>query len=548
MKCSGSTDVTERPASPTALPAWDALTRCAQRLSGQRVDALYRADPERFAHLAVSSPGLLADFSKQLIDAPTLAALLQLAEEARLPEGIAALFDGAPLNFTERRPALHMALRGGAAIPPQDADALHESTARMREFARRLRDGRLRGALGQPFRRVVNLGIGGSDLGPRMVAEALSGHDAGAPEVRFAANIDPRELDEALLGADPRSTLFIVSSKSFSTLETLANAHAARAWLRAGLGADADIGAHFAAVSNRPEQAAAFGIAPERVFAVPAWIGGRFSLWSAVGLPLLLAIGESAFDALLAGAAAMDAHFRSAPPAGNLPVMLALVGLWNTDFLGIESLAALPYAHGLRSLPAWLQQLEMESNGKRCLRDGSEARTHTAPLVFGQAGTVGQHAFHQLLYQGTRRVACDFIVPVLGHDARSRALYQNALAQSAALMAGRDLPAARALLLREGHDAAEADRLAPHLVCPGNQPSTTLLLPDLAPATLGRLLALYEHKTFVQGWIWGIDSFDQFGVELGKEMARGIADAQGADTHPATAALLTHIERMRGGA
>lgn len=544
LKCSLSTAVTDRAPSPTGLPAWAALQAHARRLADSSVAGMFAADVQRSNAFTLEHAGLVADFSRQRLDAAALSDLLALAEQSGLTEGIAALFEGRHLNATEDRAALHMALRGSAAIPHADASALAESGQRMRDFARQLRDGGLTGASGKRIRQVINLGIGGSDLGPRLACEAVARNDAPL-RVSFVANIDPRELDEALVSADPAETLFIVSSKSFSTLETLANARAARAWLRAGLGADADTGLHFAAVSNHPELAAAFGIAPDRVFAVPAWVGGRFSVWSAVGLPVLIALGDDEFDALLAGAGSIDRHLRSAPLAANLPVMLALVGIWNSNFLAIGDLAVLPYAHGLRNFPLWLQQLEMESNGKRCLRDGSPVQTQTAPVVFGQAGTVGQHAFHQLLYQGTRTVAIDFIVPVMAQDERSRALYQNALAQSEALMLGRSEEAARAQLRAAGYDAADIERLAPHLVCPGNQPSTTLLLAGLTPFTLGQLLALYEHKTFVQGWIWGINSFDQYGVELGKEMARRIADPRGEAPHASTLALLAAIERMR---
>lgn len=537
--------MTERHASPSGLPAWAALQAHARRLANTRITALFEADAQRPQSFSLQHDGLFADFSKQHIDTAVRDSLLELAAQASLPRGIAALFDGEHVNFTEDRAALHMALRGGADTPAADLPDLQISDQRLRAFARAIREGHARGSSGERIRHVINLGIGGSDLGPRMACEALAAPGNSTLRVSFVANVDPQELDAALSGADPATTLFIVSSKSFSTLETLANARAARAWLRAGLGADADTAPHFAAVSNRADLAAEFGIAADRVFSVPAWVGGRFSVWSAVGVPVLIAIGEAGFDALLAGARSIDEHFRTAPLAQNLPVMLGLTGIWNCNFLGIGDFAALPYAHGLRNFPAWLQQLDMESNGKQCRCDGTTADTHTAPVVFGHAGTVGQHAFHQLLYQGTRQVAADFIVPVMGHDERTRALYENALAQSEALMTGRDAQTARQNLLTAGLAPDEADRLAPHLACPGNQPSTTLLLPGLTPRTLGQLLALYEHKIFVQGWIWGINSFDQYGVELGKEMARRLSEPDGGPAHPSTAALLAAIASMR---
>ena len=546
MKSSASTDATEHVGGPTRLPAWSALAECAARLAETRTDTLFRADPQRFERHLLRHEDILVDLSKQRIDATARDALLSLAREARVADAIEALFAGEMLNFTEGRAALHMALRGSCAIPPADAATLADSDRRMHAFARALRDGQVRGALGDPIRRVINLGIGGSDLGPRMLCQALRpAADTHAPAVDFVANIDPRELDDALAHADPRSTLFIVSSKSFTTLETLANARAARAWLHAALGEGTTLAPHFVAVSGDTQAAAQFGIARERIFTVPDWVGGRFSSWSAIGLPVLVAIGEHAFDALFAGARSMDTHFREAAPADNLPLAMALAGIWNDAFLGCESLAVLPYAHGLRALPAWLQQLEMESNGKRCRRDGQPVEANTAPIVFGHEGTVGQHAFHQLLYQGTRRVAADFIVPVGGRDERQRNLVENALAQSAALMQGLSDEGARALLREAGHSPQEVERLAPHLVCPGNLPSTTVLLPALTPRALGQLMALYEHKVFVQGWIWSIDSFDQYGVELGKRMARRIAEPGHRPSHPATAALLQAVEAMR---
>ncbi len=533
--------------APHQLPVWQTLAAHAERLANTPLRHHFATDPNRFTALSRQCDDLLADFSKQRLDAAALADLLQLAEQSGLHAGISALFAARPVNFTEARPALHMAARGGC-LPPAGTEI---DPRPIRRFAAALRAGEIRGSTGVPIRTVINLGIGGSDLGPRMAAEALCtprtrGTVSVPITVHFVANIDPRELDETLASAEPASTLFIVSSKSFSTAETLANAEAARAWL-----ADAGIretSAHFAAVSNATEAAAAFGIAAERVFPLPEWIGGRYSVWSTIGLPLLIAVGEAAFDAFLAGARAMDQHFLDAPLADNLPVLMGLVGLWNADFLALDTLAVLPYAHGLRHFTAWLQQLEMESNGKRTLRDGTTTVAPTSPVIWGGVGTVGQHAFHQLLYQGTHTVPIDFIVPVGADEPRQRALVDNALAQAAALMAGRDLDTARAALRRKGLAPAEVERLAPHLVCPGNQPSTTLLMPRLDAFNLGRLLALYEHKVFVQGWIWGINSFDQYGVELGKEMARALAAGAAGDQDASTASLMAAAEAMRHAA
>ena len=529
--------------APHQDAAWEAVQTHAERLRTKPIAGLFADQPQRFDVMRLEVNGLVGDFSRQAIDQAAFDALHALAAARGLPRAIAALYAGETLNFTENRAALHMALRGGCALPAADAPTVRANEQRARAFAAGVREGTHRGSSGEVIRHVINLGIGGSDLGPRLAYHALRPDDAAAnalPSLDFVANIDPHELDAALARVRPEHTLFIVSSKSFSTLETLANATAARDWLRAQLGANADLGAHFAAVSNAVDAAVAFGIRPEYVFALPDWVGGRFSLWSTIGLPLLIGLGETVFDQLRAGAGAMDAHFRDAPLAANLPLRMALTGIWNTNFLGIEVLAVLPYSHALTHFPGWLQQLDMESNGKRTLRDGTISAMHTAPVVFGSPGSVAQHSFHQLFYQGTRRVALDFVViaPNPDTDPRRRALFENALAQAAALMHGRDLDAAKTALTDKGLAHDEVTRLAPHLVCPGNQPSTTLLLPRLDAFQLGQLLALYEHKVFAQGWIWGINSFDQYGVELGKEMARTLSDANATNHDPATAGLL----------
>ncbi|MDR2925708.1 MAG: glucose-6-phosphate isomerase [Azoarcus sp.] len=540
---------------PQRLPAWTALVGHAQQLANHPLSALFADDPNRADRftLILENPtemdqsALVADFSKQLFDDETFASLIRLAHEARLDEGIQRLFDGEQVNFTEKRAASHMSMRGGCPPPPGKGADTHD----MRTFAFDLREGMLVGSTGKTIRHLVNLGIGGSDLGPRLAVEALAdprGNIVGGIElakVAFVANVDPRELDTVLAHADPAATLFVVSSKSFSTPETLANAEAARQWLRSRLGEGIDISAHFAAVSNAYDAAIAFGIRPDRVFPLPDWVGGRYSVWSAIGLPLLVAIGGM-FDDFLVGARIMDDHFRLTPIEHNLPVWLGLTDLWNASFLGIQSTAALPYAHGLRSFPNWLQQLEMESNGKHTLRNGHRTEAATAPIVWGSAGTIGQHAFHQLLYQGTRKVALDFIIPV-GEDSdpRQRILVDNAIAQAAALMGGRDLDAARATLARRNLPDAEIERLAPHLVSDGNQPSTTIMIPRLDAFHLGALLALYEHKVFVQGWIWGINPFDQYGVEHGKEIARALASGKTDKQDASTAQLARLAEEFR---
>ncbi len=508
-------------ASPARLPAWQKIIDCVTRMRGTSISTLFDAEEQRFDTLSLRVNGLLADFSRQLVDQHLLSMLFDLARQTHLELAIKAVFAGDHLNFTENRAVLHMAMRDFSLVPQSERTTISENDTRLRRFAEAVRQGRQLGATGKPFDRVINLGIGGSDLGPRLVHHALGSHVDGV-DVRFVANVDPAELASALDGANPETTLFIISSKSFATPETLSNALAAREWVGSFLGEGVSVSAHFAAVSNAVDSATEFGIRADQLFALPEWVGGRYSLWSAIGLPLLISLGDSTVDALHAGARAMDQHFATSPIAHNLPVRMALLGLWNTSFLDIESLALLPYAHGLQHLPAWLQQLEMESNGKHCLHDGSTSQCQTSPIVWGGTGTNGQHAFHQLLYQGTRRVALDFITIAPGDDAREQALFESALAQAAALAKGRDLATARATLNANGSDHDQVDKLAPHLVCRGNQPSTTLMLPKLDAFQLGQLLALYEHKIFVQGWIWGINSFDQYGVELGKEMARAL--------------------------
>ena len=537
----------------TQSPAWRALASHHEVLARSHLTQLFAADPQRFERFSLRLGDLLFDFSKQRITAETLELLVRLADARELRAGITRMASGEQINFTEKRAALHIALR---ADRPYHVDG-KEVTAEVRATRERvgrlcddIRNGRLLGARGKPIRHVVNLGIGGSDLGPRMATRALADHAGSAVKVDFVANVDPRELNDVLRGAIPDETLFILSSKSFSTIETLSNAEAAKAWLIDALGSPEAVQAHFVAVSNNVAAAQKFGMAAQRCFALPEWVGGRYSMWSAIGMPLACAIGTERFDELLAGAREMDDHFLNAPLRENMPVIMALLGIWNIDFVGAGSLAVLPYAHALADLPAYLQQLEMESNGKRVHGDGSAVDCATAPILWGGAGTVGQHAYHQLLYQGTRVVPADFIVIVGEDHSQQRTLVANALAQSAALMTGKTEAAARAELAARGVAEAEAQWLAPHIACPGNQPSSTLLMPRLTPRTLGQLIALYEHKVFAQGWIWGINSFDQYGVELGKQMARAVAagDGQG-DLDGSTAGLMKAISdiRARGG-
>ena len=501
-------------------PQWQILAAHRDALAGSHLNDLFAADPQRFDRLSLHCGDLLCDFSKQRLTTETLALLVRLAEARDLAGFQRRMAAGEAINVTENRAALHIALRAEWPYRVAGRDVLPEvraTRARMRQLTEAIRSGSWRGSGGAPIEAVVNLGIGGSDLGPRMAVQALGEYAEPRLAVRFVANIDPAEFADTVRGLDPARTLFIVSSKTFTTQETLANARAARAWL-----GSADPARHFIAVSNNVVAAQAFGIPAENSHAMADWVGGRFSMWSAIGLPLACAIGMDAFEDLLAGARAMDEHFLAAPFAENLPVVMALAGLWNIDFLGAGSLAVIPYAHRLGLLPAYLQQLEMESNGKRVTLDNEAVGCATAPILWGMAGSVGQHAFHQLFYQGTRLTPIDFIVPVGETGPEQEALVANALAQSAAVMKGKALDEAIAQLLAAGKTEAEAARLAPHLVCPGNQPSTTLLMPQLTPRALGSLIALYEHKVAVQGCLWGVNSFDQWGVEHGKQMAREI--------------------------
>ena len=536
----------------TQTKAWRALAQHRDTIAARPMRDLFAADPQRFDRLSARLDDFLVDFSKQHVVPETIALLAQLAQERDLASGIARMAGGELINFTERRAVLHIALRAQrdyavAGVPV--SDGVRATRAKVANLAEAIRRGEVTGASGKPVRRVINLGIGGSDLGPRMATRALARYAGDALRVAYVANIDPTELADALRGADPHETLFVLSSKTFTTQETLANARAARVWLTAAVGAE-QAGRHFFAVSNNLAAAREFGIDPARCFELPEWVGGRYSMWSAIGLPLACAIGAERFHELLDGAREMDDHFLSAPFERNLPVILALLGIWNTNFLGADSAAVLPYSHALAELPAYLQQLDMESNGKRITRDGAAVDYPTAPILWGGPGTVGQHAYHQLLYQGTRRVAIDFVVPVGDAGPEQEALVANALAQSAALMLGKTEDEARHDLLARGVTADEAARLAPHVVCPGNQPSSTLLFPQLTPRQLGRLIALYEHKVFAQGWIWGVNSFDQYGVELGKQMARAIASGatREEDLDGSTASLMREIRAMRGGA
>ncbi len=527
-------------------PAWVALTRHRDAALNRHLRDCFADNPQRFSSLSFVLEGLLVDFSKQRIDAQTLDLLLALARDADLASWRDRLFAGEKINVSENRAVLHPALRHLklSPFPSADEDVMPEVRAvraHMRQFSDRVRAGLWRGFSGEAIRDVVNIGIGGSDLGPKVVVRALSAYQHPGLNMHFVSNIDSAHLAKLIERLDPRSTLFVVASKTFTTQETMINAHTARAWLCAAAGDQAAraLPLHFVAVTSEVEKAAAFGLPVENVFRIWDWVGGRYSLWSAVGLSVALAIGMNGFERLLAGAQAMDAHFREAPFDKNLPVLMALIGIWNTNFLGAGTSAVLPYHESLRFLPSFLQQLEMESNGKTVGRDGQPLSCQANPIVWGEIGSNGQHAFFQLLHQGGWLVPCDFIAsaqsdhPLPGHQAP---LMANFLAQSAALAFGKTEEEARAELEAAGVPAEQMAALLPHKVFAGNQPSTTIIMPRIDAYHLGLLLALYEHKVFVQGVIWGINSFDQWGVELGKQLAgrllpalRGESDTEGLD-------------------
>ncbi|WP_420023819.1 glucose-6-phosphate isomerase [Cereibacter azotoformans] len=500
---------------------WQALKAHQQAVEHRPILDLF-ADPRRAESFSTRLDDMLFDWSKTNIDHTARDLLIDLAGAAGVSQKRDAMFAGRKINETEGRAVLHTALRNmdrPVLVDGQDVTAgLRETHARMQAFAHDLREGRFTGQGGR-ITDVVNIGIGGSDLGPAMACLALAPY-ADGPRCHFVSNVDGAHIHDTLKDLDPATTLVIVASKTFTTIETMTNAETARRWME---GRVANPAAQFAAVSTAADRTAAFGIDASRVFGFEDWVGGRYSMWGPIGLSLMIAIGPEDFDAFLSGGAAMDRHFREAPFAENLPVLLALVGIWHNQICGHATRAVLPYDQRLARLPAYLQQLEMESNGKRVAMDGHELALHSGPIVWGEPGTNGQHAFYQLIHQGTRVVPCEFLVARDGHEPdlahQHLLLVSNCLAQSEALLRGRSLDEARAILAKKGLTGTELERQARHRVFPGNRPSTTLAYPKLTPAMLGRIIALYEHRVFVEGVILGINSYDQWGVELGKELA-----------------------------
>jgi glucose-6-phosphate isomerase len=536
----------------TRRPAWKALAAHHARVRDVHLRTLFADDPGRGARFTAEAAGLYLDYSKHRVTDETVRLLLALAEEVGLRGRIAAMFRGERINVTERRAVLHVALRApkGRSIVVDGEDVVprvHGVLDRMSDFAARVRDGTWRGHGGKPIRNVVNVGIGGSDLGPVMAYEALRHYSDRRLTLRFVSNVDGTDFAEATRDLDPAETLFIVSSKTFTTLETMTNARTARAWSLAALGDERAVARHFVAVSTNAREVAEFGIDPANMFGFWDWVGGRYSMDSAIGLSTMLAIGPEHFRAMLAGFHAMDEHFRTAPFERNLPVLMGLLAVWYNDIFGAQTVAVLPYEQYLRRFPAYLQQLAMESNGKRVTLDGTPVDYQTGPIFWGEPGTNGQHSFFQLIHQGTKLAPCDFIAfcqPLNPLGRHHDLLVANVFAQTEALAFGRTADEVRA--------DGVPDWLVPHRTFEGNRPTTTILADRLTPETLGTLVALYEHSVFTQGALWQIDSFDQWGVELGKVLARRIVpelesvDAPGLAHDPSTNALIRRYRLRRG--
>jgi glucose-6-phosphate isomerase len=535
----------------SSLAAWRALDAHARDIGGAHLRDLSAADPARWQNFHAEHDGWLLDFSRQRITQKTLALLFELARATELPSRIAAMFRGDPINTTEQRAVLHTALRsefaGGAAIQAEVKD----SRQKLSSFAAAVRRGDERGATGRRFKHVVNVGIGGSDLGPLLVCNALRAEWSGDLTPHFVSNVDRTQLEDLIRAIDPAETLVIICSKTFTTQETQSNANAARAWIVGALG-DKSPAQHFVAVSTNAQAMDAFGIAPGHRFTMWDWVGGRYSVWSAVGLIAELVIGSDKFQEFLSGASGIDKHFTEASFENNLPVLMGVIGAWNRSFLKLPTLAVLPYDERLARLPAYLQQLEMESNGKSVTLAGERVDFATAPVVWGEPASNAQHSFFQMLHQGTPTAALDFIAPLRGSwggtEGQNLAL-QNCFAQSQAFAFGHTLEEVDADMRKAGADAAEISRLRAHRVHEGNRPNSLLLYPQTTARSLGALLALYEHSVFVQGTLWGINSFDQFGVELGKKLAAGISmkgdkapTGQGAE---GLAALIRYVASHR---
>jgi glucose-6-phosphate isomerase len=520
----------------TESAAWKALQRHYETIAPRHLRQLFADDPERFTKFSVQGCGILLDYSKNRVTSDTMRLLFDLARQVDLKGWIETMFGGGKINATENRAVLHIALRNRSNRPilVDRRDVMPEVNAVLRKmtaFSDKVRQGDWKGFTGKPITDVVNIGIGGSDLGPVMVTEALKPFSQRELRMHFVSNVDGTHIAEVLRVLNPETSLFIIASKTFTTQETLANAHTARRWFLETAKDEAAIAKHFVAVSTHATEVAKFGIDTANMFEFWDWVGGRYSLWSAIGLSIMLSIGPKHFEALLAGAHAMDEHFCAADLENNLPVILALLGIWYNNFFGAQSHAILPYDQYLHRFPAYFQQGDMESNGKSVRRDGLAVDYSTGPVIWGEPGTNGQHAFYQLIHQGSKLVPCDFLAPLESHNPigeHHRILLSNFFAQTEALMRGKTEAEVRGELERSGLSGPALDALAPHKVFAGNRPTNSILFPKLTPGILGSLIAMYEHKIFVQGVIWNINSFDQWGVELGKQLARTILPELGA--------------------
>ncbi len=560
---------------PVDLPAWHALQKHQRAMADVHMRDLFARDPQRFERFSLRLGDILLDYSKNRITGETMALLVDLARQANVAEKIEAMFNGEKYNNTEKRAVLHVALRNRSNRPifVDGVDVMPEVNrvlAHMRSFSEEVRSGAWKGYTGKPITDVVNIGIGGSDLGPKMVCEALKPYGKPDLSVHFVSNVDSTDIVETLKLLNPETVLFLVASKTFNTQETMTNAQTAREWflaavrdeaaapalapaLRSGASADASVARHFAAMSTNTAAVVKFGIDPKNMFEFWDWVGGRYSLWSAIGLSIALYLGMDNFEALLAGAHAVDEHFWTTPFEKNLPVVMGLLGIWYNNFFGAQSHAILPYDQYLVHFPSYFQQGDMESNGKGVTRGGEPVQGYTTgPVIWGQPGTNGQHAFYQLIHQGTRLIPCDFLAAAQSHNPRGDhhpILLSNYLAQTEALMKGKTPEEARAELAAQGLSGDELEALVPHKTFPGNRPTNSILYPKLTPGVLGSLIALYEHKIFTQGAIWDVNSFDQWGVELGKQLAKVILPelksvAQASSHDSSTNGLINAIKQF----
>ncbi|TDQ19700.1 glucose-6-phosphate isomerase [Algoriphagus boseongensis] len=543
--------------NPSQTQAWQRLGTLAEKYNHLEIKDLFK-ERERFERYSLELEDILVDFSKNRVNDEILHALRDLAEETKLHSAIEAMFTGKHINGTENRAVLHTALRNPSkqSVYLDGEDVMPEVTAvlaKMKSFADQINEGKWLGYTGKPIKSLINIGIGGSDLGPVMVTEALKPYQNPNLDVFFVSNVDGTHIAETLKKVDPETTLFFIASKTFTTQETMTNAHTARNWFLENAKDEKAVAKHFVALSTNAKAVEAFGIDTQNMFEFWDWVGGRYSLWSAIGLSIACAIGFSNFEKLLAGAHSMDEHFRHSQFNRNIPVLLALIGIWNTNFLGATTEAILPYDQYLHRFAAYFQQGNMESNGKYVTRNGEKVNYTTGPVIWGEPGTNGQHAFYQLIHQGTHLIPCDFIAPAISHNPigdHHQKLLSNFFAQTEALMNGKSLEQVKAEMNKAGKSVEEIDKIAPHRVFEGNRPTNSILVKKITPYTLGQLIAMYEHKIFVQGVIWNIYSFDQWGVELGKVLANGIlpelAGEEEVNSHDSsTNGLINAYKKMR---